>query len=137
MIPNTMTNPSNIERVVMHRVHTIRILRGVFSGTTAACLLLLLTLYGVGREVWVARVFENAPATFTEASRFWLSAFEHTRLVGPGPPPGPPPHPFLNPPPFGPPFLAPPPRGPRPPPPPPPPPFFSPPRGGRPHEAGV
>ena len=76
-----MTNPSNIERVVMHRVHTIRILRGVFSGTTAACLLLLLTLYGVGREVWVARVFENAPATFTEASRFWLSAFEHTRLV--------------------------------------------------------
>lgn len=76
-----MTNPSSIEHIVMRRVYTIRILRIVFGGATAACLLLLLALYGLGREVWVAKVFENGPQNFFGHSRYLLYAFDHTRLT--------------------------------------------------------
>ncbi len=61
----------------------IRTLRPVFSGVTASCLLLLLALYGIGREVWVARVFENMPQTgdLFAVTEFYAAAFVHTQLV--------------------------------------------------------
>ena len=65
----------------MRRVYAIRTLRYVFSGITASCLLLLLTLYGIGRQVWVARVFENAPADFGASLQFFISAFSHTDIL--------------------------------------------------------
>lgn len=76
-----MTNPSSIEHVVMRRVRTIRVLRGVFSGAMVCTLVLVICIFAISREVWVARVFENAPANLSEAWQFWLYAFEHTRFV--------------------------------------------------------
>jgi len=78
-----MTNfeQSRIEKIVMRRVRTVRVLRLVFSGATASCLLLLLALWGVGREVWVAKVFANGPADFFGKSGYLWYAFSHTRLI--------------------------------------------------------
>jgi hypothetical protein len=78
---NLSHSQSDIERVVMRRVLVIRILRPLLSVGTLAVLIFALALWGIGREVWVAHVFENAPTTLSAASRFWLYAFEHTRLV--------------------------------------------------------
>lgn len=80
---NTMTNQSNIERVVMRRVHTIRVLRPLVSLGALSALVFVIALWGIGKEVWVARIFENMshasdPASF---SRFWFVAFDHTRFV--------------------------------------------------------
>jgi hypothetical protein len=79
-----MTNPdhiSEIERVVMRRVRIMRVLRIVFSNGAIATGVCLLALWGIGREVWVARVFQNAPANAADALRFYLYAFDHTRLL--------------------------------------------------------
>lgn len=81
MTNNDMNNSSSIERIVMRRVHLIRILRVVVSGATASCLLLLIALYGIGREVWVAHVFQNAPHHISDVPRFYVAAFNHTRLT--------------------------------------------------------
>lgn len=81
---NDMTDmQTNIERVVMRRVHLIRVLRVIISGGVFALLFATLMLWGIGREVWVARVFENMPHTgdlFSSVS-FWSAAFTHTRLT--------------------------------------------------------
>ena len=76
-----MTNSSDIERVVMRRVHTIRVMRPLFSGVTLAALIGALALWGIGREVWVAKVFENAPKNASGLPLFYLDAFDHTRLI--------------------------------------------------------
>ena len=75
--------PTNIERNVMRRVRTLRRLRLFFNELTASCFLLLLTLYGLGREVWVARVFQNMPSSGDVFAmvQFYLSAFLRTELV--------------------------------------------------------
>jgi len=78
MMNNAMTD---IEKNVMRRVRVIRILRPVFSGFTVGCLVLVVALWGIGREVWVAQVFRNAPADFLSLPNFYLSAFNHTRLI--------------------------------------------------------
>ena len=72
---------TNIEKNVMRSVRRVRILRFVFSSITASCILLLLALWGIGREVWVARVFQNGPQNFIGHSFYLVYAFEHTRLV--------------------------------------------------------
>jgi len=77
-----MNPESSIERVVMRRVHRIHRLRPFISNGALAALVALLALYGIGREVWVARVFQNMPHNDPVAiSRFYLAAFDHTRLV--------------------------------------------------------
>jgi hypothetical protein len=85
MIENTERSEraerSGIENVVMRRVHRIRMLRVVISGAVFAVSLALLALYGIGREVWVARVFENGPEEFTEKMLYLVYAFEHTRFA--------------------------------------------------------
>ena len=80
MMNNTMTNPSAIEKKVMRRVHTISILRPIFSGGTLAVLIATLALWGIGREVWVAKVFANGPQSFFGHLAYLAYAFEHTRL---------------------------------------------------------
>jgi len=74
-------NESEIEKVVMRRVRRISILRIVISGAVFAVTLGLLALYGLGREVWVARVFTNGPQGFLGHLLYLLYAFEHTRFV--------------------------------------------------------
>lgn len=76
-----MSEPSDIERVVMHRVRVIRAVRPIFSNGMLAALLLLAALWGIGREVWVARVFENGPSGLVGHTEYLAYAFEHTRVV--------------------------------------------------------
>ena len=77
-----MTNePSNIERIVMQRVHLIRALRFAISGGVFSTLVSLLALWGLGREVWVAHVLQNTPADLLDIPRFYFAAFIHTRLI--------------------------------------------------------
>jgi len=72
---------TNIEKNVMRRVHLMRLLGLIISTVVLALITLTLALWGIGRQVWVARVFENAPDDFTDLPRFYLAAFNHTRLI--------------------------------------------------------
>lgn len=74
-------NQTNIEKVVMRRVRTIAILRPFFSGAALALVVVVLALWGIGREVWVARVFSNGPQDFLGHSEYLFYAFTHTRLL--------------------------------------------------------
>ena len=76
-------NQSRIQENVMRRVRTIHTLRPLVSTTALSAFLLLGALWGIGREVWVARVFENMPSLSDAAvlSRFMLSAFLHTDFL--------------------------------------------------------
>lgn len=65
----------------MRRAYRIRALRFVINGATISGLLFLLALWGISREVWVARVFENAPTDLSAAFRFYVAAFTNTRIV--------------------------------------------------------
>jgi hypothetical protein len=76
-----MTNQSNIERVVMRRILRIRILRLVISTVVLAVLTSVAALWGIGREVWVARIFENAPRDIADLPSFYLAAFMHTHII--------------------------------------------------------
>jgi hypothetical protein len=73
---------SDIESVVMRRVRTVHSMRPFVSGAGVAALVVLFALWGIGREVWVAKVFENAPhQDLIAAGRFFLSAVMGTRLI--------------------------------------------------------
>ncbi len=72
---------TNIERIVMQRVHLIRALRFAVSSGVLSALVSLLALWGLGREVWVARVLQNAPANPLDLLQFYFAAFVHTRLL--------------------------------------------------------
>lgn len=76
-----MNEQSNIERVVMRRVHTIHILRPFLSPAALAALVAVLALWGIGREVWVAKVFANAPHTFLGTAQYLTYAFDHTKIA--------------------------------------------------------
>ncbi len=76
-----MSNPSNIERTVMRRVHIISVFRFVLSGSVFAVFILILALWGIGREVWVAKILENGPIDFIGKFQYFFYAFDHTRLV--------------------------------------------------------
>ena len=79
-----MTNTniqSNIERVVMRRVRLIRILVLVISTAMLAVLTFVAALWGIGREVWVARVFQNGPQDFIGRAGYFWYAFLHTRTI--------------------------------------------------------
>lgn len=78
---NTMTEPTDIERVVMRRVHTIRYLRPLTSGAVLAALVLVAALWGIGREVWVAHVLQNAPKDVAGEAQYFVYAFDHTRII--------------------------------------------------------
>ena len=73
--------PSNIERIVMRRVYLIRALRLAISSSVLSMLVSVLALWGIGREVWVARVLQNAPANPLNAPAFYFLAFDHTRIA--------------------------------------------------------
>lgn len=67
----------------MRRVYAVHSVRPLLSGAMLALALVALSLWGIGREVWVAQVFHNAPSLtdFSAAARFWLAAVANTRLV--------------------------------------------------------
>ena len=76
-----MTDISYTEKVVMRRIRTIRVLKFIFSNAVLALFASGLALWGIGREVWVVRVFQNAPTDLAGAVRFYIYAFEHTRFT--------------------------------------------------------
>lgn len=78
---NTMTDQSNIERIVMQRVHLIRALRFAVSGGALSMLISVGALWGIGQQVWVGNVLQNAPAHPLDSLRFYVAAFLHTRPV--------------------------------------------------------
>lgn len=78
---NGMNGHSDIERIVMRRVRLIRILGLIISTGVFASLTLFFALMGVGKEVWVARVFQNAPADFADLPNFFIAAFMNTRFI--------------------------------------------------------
>ncbi len=77
----TMTTTS-IHTNVMRRVRTIYAVRKAASGTTLSIAALAVSLYFIGREVWVARIWENAPslAHLDAFARFVTYAFTHTDI---------------------------------------------------------
>ena len=85
MIENTERSErieiTHIERVVMRRVRLIRILALIISTATLAILTFIAALWGIGREVWVAHVFQNAPAALDDLPGFYLAAFLNTRFI--------------------------------------------------------
>jgi len=72
---------TDIELIVMRRVHLIRILRLIISTVVLAVLTAVAALWGIGREVWVARVFENAPSDVNGLLQFYTVAFAHTHII--------------------------------------------------------
>ncbi len=72
---------TNIEKNVMRRVRTVYYLRPFVSGGSLALVVAAIALYGIGKEVWVARVFENAPQTAGALPQFYLFAFLNTDFV--------------------------------------------------------
>ncbi|OGG92716.1 hypothetical protein A2609_01275 [Candidatus Kaiserbacteria bacterium RIFOXYD1_FULL_47_14] len=84
MIENTEPGEcTDIEKNVMRRVRLIRILGLIISTIVLAIATFVFALWGIGKEVWVARVFQNMPQSgdFTEIVRFYISAFGHTRFI--------------------------------------------------------
>lgn len=82
MTTNIMPNASDIERIVMRRVRVIRLLRPLLSTSALASLVFVAALWGIGREVWVARVIADAPHQgLLPLGYFYLTAFERTRLA--------------------------------------------------------
>lgn len=76
-----MNNQSNIEHIVMRRVRLIRFLALVISTGTFAALTFIAALWDIGKEVWVARIFENAPSAIGDLPAFYVAAFLHTHLI--------------------------------------------------------
>lgn len=76
-----MNNETNIERIVMRRVRLIRVLRLIISTVVLAVLSFVAALWGIGREVWIAHVLENAPARLSDVPNFYIAAFLHTHFV--------------------------------------------------------
>lgn len=75
---NMNDSRSNVERIVMQRVHLIRALRFAVSSGALSMLVSLLALWGIGSQVWVANVLQNAPADPFDLFRFYFAAFVHT-----------------------------------------------------------
>ena len=72
---------SDIEKNVMRRVRIIHTVRPLVSASALALLVLVLALYGIGREVWVAKVFSNGPQGFAGHVEYLGYAFTHTRFT--------------------------------------------------------
>ena len=74
-------NQTNTEKIVMRRVRLIRLLALILSTATLAILTFVTAMWGIGKEVWVARVLENAPADFAHLPGFFFTAFSNTGLL--------------------------------------------------------
>lgn len=73
---------SHIEAVVMRRVRSMYLLR-TYSAPVLSAAIALLALWGIGREVWVAHVFQNFNIELHagNVARFLEVAFLDTRLA--------------------------------------------------------
>jgi hypothetical protein len=72
-----------MQNTVMRRVRTVHAFRPLFSASGVSVVVFVAALWGVGREVWVARVFQNEPSltNISAIAHFYLLAFLDTRLI--------------------------------------------------------
>lgn len=78
-----MEHTTNIKRTVMRRVYTLFVLRELVSKKVLGALLLLTSLYGFGRLVFVAEVLKNIRAQ-ESVSAFFTYVFDallHTEFL--------------------------------------------------------
>ncbi len=78
-----MTTESIIRKNVLKRVHRVHMLRPLTSTLTASTFVFFIAVWGISREVWVARVLENMPslADATAFYQFFFTAFLHTDVM--------------------------------------------------------
>jgi hypothetical protein len=84
-----MTEKNNIQPIsrmktrIMRRVRIIHILQSSVTTTVLSIGIFVLALWGVGREVWVSRVFQNMPSltNYSAVLHFYLAAFLDTRFI--------------------------------------------------------
>ncbi|MDR3548080.1 MAG: hypothetical protein P4M11_07445 [Candidatus Pacebacteria bacterium] len=80
-----MTNQSDsiVYTNVMRRVRAIHFMQSPMTTIALSSCILALALWGIGREVWIARVLQNMPSTadWDAVLRFYLSAFIDTRFI--------------------------------------------------------
>jgi hypothetical protein len=80
-----MTNmqPSRVRTDVMRRVHIIHTVEPLLTTMVASIVLFVVGLWGIGREVWVARVLHNMPSwsNVGAVAHFYLAAFLDTRFI--------------------------------------------------------
>jgi hypothetical protein len=79
-----MTHPnSQIHTIVMRRIRTIHVVRAAAGSVGVSLILLAGSLYVIGREVWVARVFENMPniGHISAFTTFFTTAFLTTDAI--------------------------------------------------------
>jgi hypothetical protein len=71
---------SRIQKNVMRRVRFVHAVRPFVSNAAGALVLLAVSLYSLGREVFVAQVFRNMPsaADYAAVFRFFETAFLNT-----------------------------------------------------------
>ncbi len=83
VIPSMETTNSRIKQVVLRRARTIRLVRPLLSDAFLGSVVAVVSLYAIGREVWVARVLENMPSPANIASfvRFFEVAFLNTSFA--------------------------------------------------------
>ncbi len=77
-----MEPKTNIQEVVMRRVHRINHMRPLLSTGTLAFVVFGFALFAIGREVWVAKVLQNMPSMTDVLAvvRFFEAAFINTRF---------------------------------------------------------
>lgn len=77
-----MTN-SRIKSVVLQRARFVHSIRPLISDTLLVFVLMLISVYCISREVWVARVLENMPSPAHLAAfwRFVEAAFLNTSFA--------------------------------------------------------
>lgn len=77
-----MTHTASVSDTIMRRVYRVYVLRRA-AAVAGAGALYMIALWGVGREVWVAKVIENMPALtdVPAVSLFLARAFQHTDLA--------------------------------------------------------
>ena len=77
-----MISESIISNTVMRRVRAIYVMR-MLAPIASGCAVFAICLWGIGREVWVAKVVENvrAVAHNGDAIRYIAGAFIHTDLL--------------------------------------------------------
>jgi hypothetical protein len=76
-------NQSAVRAVVMRRVHIIHTVEPLLTTLSVSLVLFVVALWGIGREVWVARVFQNMPSltNISAVAHFYLAAFMDTRFI--------------------------------------------------------
>ena len=74
---------SKIKKNVMRRVHTIRTVRPITSGVVLASVFFIVSLYAIGKVVFVAQVYRNMPAVqdIGAVLMFMVNAFLHTEFL--------------------------------------------------------